>query len=251
MRRDPQRRRVAIAAGLGLVVLVALVAVDPTQLLRALAALAFIGLPTYLITWRMLQPRVGSAGALTIGGGLSIGMVAIAGLLLNVLPWGLQAVTWFAYAAVLYAIGLTLVWQSPFWRPGLGAARHEMVLIGVGGGMLVLALLVARMFAGHPTESFTQLWISAAANAPTSSVAVSFTSAEQSAMAYRLEVLRDGAQVRSWSGLQLTPGQTWSQRVSVGTGRIEARLFRLGDATPYRRVTMQLGDAAGAAGGGG
>lgn len=248
----PSKRRLAITVGLGAAVLAVIVALDPTLLLRALAALAFVFLPTYLISWPVLQPQLGSAGAFTIGGGLSIGMVAVAGLALNALPWGLQAVTWLAYAAVLYAVGLTLVWQSTFWRPGLGAARHEVVLTAVGGGMLVVALLVARMFAGHPTESFTQLWIAAAADAPTSSIELSFTSDEQSATAYRLEVWRDGTQVRSWSEIELVSGQTWSDSLQVGAGRIEARLFRVADpATPYRRVTLQLGGTAGAAGGGG
>ena len=246
----PSQRRLAITVGLGAALLAVMVALDPTQLLRAFGALVFVFLPTYLITWRVLQPQLGSAGAFTVGGGLSIGMVAVAGLILNVLPWGLQAVAWLAYAAVLYAVGLTLIWQSAFWRPGLGAARHEVVLTAVGGGMLVVALLIARMFAGHPTESFTQLWIAPAADAPTSSIELSFRSDEQSATAYRLEVWRDGTRVRSWPEIDLASGQTWSDSVPVGAGRIEARLFRMADpAAPYRRVTLQLGGTAGAGGG--
>lgn len=248
----PSQRRLAIIVGLGAALLAVIVALDPTQLLRALGALVFIFLPTYLITWRVLYRQLGSAGAFTIGGGLAIGMVAVAGLALNVLPWGLQAVTWLAYAAVLYTVALTLVWRSAFWRPGLGAARHEVVLTAVGGGMLVAALLFARMFAGHPTESFTQLWMTPAADAPTSSIELSFRSEEQTTTAYRIEVWRDGTQVRSWSDIELASGQTWSDSLQVGAGRIEARLFRLADpATPYRHVTVQLGGAAGAARGGG
>jgi hypothetical protein len=242
----PERRarisRPLAAAVLAGALLLILIALDPTQLLRAFALLILLFLPGYLIAWPFLQPRMGSAAAFTIAGGLSIAMVAIAGLVLNVLPWGLNAGSWGLYVIVLFVIGMASIRRRLTWRVTSGAARHELILAGVGGTMMVAALLFARLFAAFPTESFTQLWITASSGAPKLTVQISIHSNEQAVTACRLEVLRNGEQVRSWANISLATGQTWSDTISVGAGRIEARLFRL--AAPevlYRSVTVQLG----------
>jgi hypothetical protein len=223
-----------LAAGL----LLALVALAP--FVRALAALIVVLLPTYLIMWPILQPRLGSAGAFTIAGALSIGIVALAGLVLNVLPWGLQAGTWLAMAAVLFGIALASG-RPPTWRFRREFASHELVLVGLGGLMLMAAMISVRGFAAYPTESFTQLWISPTADPPTATVEIHIRSEEQAAADYRLVVLRNGAVVGSWDDIRLTTGQTWSRTVSVGAGRVEARLFRsTRPGALYRSVTLQL-----------
>lgn len=230
------------AAVIAAALLVVLVALEPTHLLRALTALIVVSLPSYLIAWPVLQPRLGSAGAFTIAGGLSIGMLAIAGMLLNLLPWGLQAATWLGYVIVLFTIALAFGHRPVSWPLRLPTASHEMVLGGIGGVMMVTALLVARMFAAYPTASFTQLWITPSADAPMSGVELSIRNEEQAATGYRLEVWRNGQLVEAWADIHLAAGETWSDSAGVGSGRIEARLFRLADpGAMYRHVTLQLG----------
>jgi uncharacterized membrane protein len=244
MHLEPRIRawRLSSAAVLAGALLLILVAV--ASLLQAFAGIVVVFLPSYLIVWPALRPRLGSAGAFTVAGGLSIGMIAIGGLLLNLLPWGLQAATWLAYLLVLLVIALAIGRRPGAWRPRLGAARHEVVLGGAGAAMVVTALLFARLFAGHPTESFTQVWITPSADAP-ASVELRMLSEEQAATGYRMEVWRNGAQVESWTDIRLVTGQTWSRTVSVGAGRIEVLLFRLTDpGTLYRYVTLELGGSA-------
>jgi uncharacterized membrane protein len=226
---------------LGVSLLVLLVAVDPTHMLRGLAALAVLVLPSYLIAWPVLRPQLGAAGAFTIAGGLSLGMVAIAGLVLNLLPWGIQAATWLAYVVALVVIAWALGRRPRVRRPTLNVARHEVVLAVAGGMIMVTALLSARMFAGYPAESFTQLWITSSVDAPTTGVAVTVRSEEHAVTSYRLELWIGSARVETWADIRLGPGQTWSRTVTVGSGRIEAQLYRLVDpGTLYRRVTLQL-----------
>jgi hypothetical protein len=76
MRPSPRTRAFWLPAVVVLVVaLLLVVAFAPS--LRALGALIVISLPSYLIVWPVLAPRLGSAGAFTVASGLAIGMIAI------------------------------------------------------------------------------------------------------------------------------------------------------------------------------
>jgi uncharacterized membrane protein len=245
MRPEWQRRtlRLAAAAVAALALLEAWLALGPMT--RALAALIVVVVPGYLLGWPVLRPRFGSAGAFAIAGGLSIGVVALAGLALNLLPWGLQAATWLGCVLVLLVIGVALGRRPWSWRPKVTVAAHEVVLAGIGAITVMAALVFARSFAAYPTESFTQLSIIPASDAPTSSVEVRIRNEERAPTSYRLEVLRNGAPVTSVASIRLTNGQTWKGMVFVGSGQIEARLYVMTDpGALYRHVTLQLGGAA-------
>jgi hypothetical protein len=225
----------------GLVGAVLLVVIGVAVFLQALAALILVFLPTYLMSWQVLYRRLGSAAAFTIAGGLSIGSVALAGLALNLLPWGLQAATWLAYVVVLLGLAFVVGRGQRRWRLKLKVVRHEVVLGGVGAMLMVTALIFARAVADDPIESFTQLSISPGADATSSSVDLRILSQEQGATGYQLEVWRNGSWVKSWADIRLATGQGWSDKLIVGTGRIEARLYRLDHpGTIYRYVRLQL-----------
>lgn len=244
MRPDASIRawRLAAAAALAVPVLVTLAGLMP--IVRALAALVLAVLPGYLIAWPSLRPRFGVAGAFTVAGGLAIGMIVIAGLVLNLLPWGLQAGTWLAYVAVLLAIALVLDRPRVTIRPQVAAASHELVLGGIGATLLVVSVLFARLFAAVPAESFTQLWVAPSASVAGSAV-ISIRNDELAATGYRLEMRVNGALVTTWPDIELRSGQTWSEAAPIGSGRVDVELFRLADpATVYRRVTLLLGAAA-------
>ena len=252
MRPDWRTRvlRLAAAAVVALALLVAWLGLTPMA--RALAALVVVVLPGYLLAWPALRRRFGAAGAFSIAGGLSIGVIALGGLALNLLPWGLQAATWLGYIAVLLVIGLAFGRRPWSWRPRASVAAHEVVLAGIGLIMVMAALILAGSFGAYPTESFTQLSIAPASGAPSSSVVVRIRSDERAPTAYRLDLLRDGGPATSIPSIRLSPGETWSDTVSVGSGQIEARLFLLTDpGTVYRRVTLELGLAAPSASGSG
>lgn len=249
MRPDASVRAWHLAAAAALAVPALLILGGLMPVLRALAALVLAVLPGYLVAWPSLRPRLGVAGAFTVAGGLAIGMIVVAGLVLNLLPWGLQAATWLAYVALLLAVALVFDRPRVTIRPRLGVASHELILGGIGVTMLVVAVLFVRLFAAEPAESFTQLWVAASSTSPGSAV-VSIRSEEQAAAGYRLELRVDGSLVKSWPGIRLTTGETWSESVATGAGRVEVRLFRLTDpGTVYRQVTLQVRAAAQAEGG--
>jgi hypothetical protein len=247
---EPRIRPAWLAAAALAGALLLLLLIGAAPFLRAVAGMVVVVLPSYLIVWPALRRRFGSAGAFTVAGAMAIGMIAIGGLLLNLLPWGLQAATWLAYLVILVIVAVGVGRRPTRWRPGMGASRHEVVFGGIGVAMVLAALLFARLVAGYPIESFTQLWITPAADAPASSIELHLLSQEQAATSYRLEVWRNGARVQSWTDIHLETGQAWSRTVSVGSGRIEALLFRLAQPDHlYRYVTLALGSARAPGGG--
>ena len=236
--------RIASAAVTIVAVLAIIVALVPTGLPQAFAALAVLFLPTYLIAWPVLRPRLGTAGAFTVAGGLSIGVIAMIGLALNVMPAGLQTGSWLAIVVIMLVAGMAIRPRQLAWRPMAGVlARHELFLLGIGASVLVLAYLVARFAASVPTESFTQLWLIPSA-ASESSVELSVRNEEREPVGYRLEVRRNGAVVRDWEEILLSPGESWTRTVSVGSGRLLARLYLLTDPERvYRHTTLMVGPA--------
>lgn len=240
MRPDAIDRAWRLAAAAGVVVPVLLILAALMPMARALAALVLAVLPGYLIAWPIYRPRLGVAGAFTVAGAVAVGMVVIGGLVLNLLPWGLQAGTWIAYVVVMLAVALLLDRPRTVWRPRVAIVPHELILGSIGATLLVVSLLFARLFVAAPAESFTQLWVAPSADAPGSAV-VSIRSEEQTSTAYRLRVQRNGTLVQSWTTIQLSTGQTWSASVAAGAGPIEVQLFRLSDpGIIYRRVTLLL-----------
>jgi hypothetical protein len=240
MHPDASDRAWRLVAAAALAVPAVLILAGLTPMLRALAALVLAVLPGYLIAWPVLRPRLGFAGAFTVAGGMAIGMIVIAGLVLNLLPWGLQAASWLAYVVIMLGVAFVMDRRRLAWRPGIVAIPHEVVLGGIGATMLVVALIFARLFASAPAESFTQLWVTPSADAPGSAI-VSIRSEEQAATGYRLEVRSNGTLLTAWPEIQLTTGQTWSGTVTAGAVRIEVQLFRLSDPpTVYRYVTVLL-----------
>jgi len=220
---------------------VVLVAIGVAPFLQALAALVLVFLPTYLLAWQLLYRRFGSAAAFTIAGGLSIGSVAVAGLVLNLLPWGLQAATWLAYVVVLLGLAFVVSRGQKRWRLKLTVVRHEVVLGGIGAVLMVSALILARAFAGDPVESFTQLSVSPGGSASSLSINLRVVNQEQRATGYRLELWRNGAWIKSWPDIQLATGQAWGDTLIVDAGRFEARLYRRErPGALYRHVTLQL-----------
>ena len=244
----PEWRRPApwLLAAAALIVAALLVLAGLSDFVQALAGLVLVVTPSLLLAWPLLRPRFGVAGAFAIASAFSIGMIVITGLLLNLLPWGLQRGTWLAYVAVVIALAFVID------RARIGRARatvevhtHEVVLGVIGAGLLVSAFLVARLFSADPGESFTLLSISAASDAPTSAVVVRIESRENAPTGYRLEILRNGTLFTRFEPIQLTGGQMWIHRFATGSGGIEARLFRLSDTgTLYRWVRVQIAPAA-------
>lgn len=225
----------------GLVVLGVLL--QAAHLLSALVATALLLLPGYLLTWSMLQPRFGMAAALAVGGAASIALASIGGLVLNLLPWGLEPATWLGYVVVLSAIGLVLRGRRR-GRPRVTGIlmSHEIALFGLAGIVVLVALVSAQLSASSATESFTQLWLRPAPGESSHTVEIDIRSEEGASTNYRLELRHRGVPVQAWEVIRLEPGERWTDRVDVGRdGRARALLFRLSDpGVVYRETTLTL-----------
>jgi hypothetical protein len=246
MRRDAPFIARSILFGAGLVVGLgtAILGLALADMLRPIAGLALVVLPGVLIIAPSLRWRFGSAAAYAVGGGTSIGLIAIGGLALNLLPQGLSTITWLAYLALLFVLGVVLHRPNVSRIPRFVMQRHEVLLLSLGAGLMVLALAISRQTAAYRAESFTQVWISATSSGALPAVAVSLRNEEAAATVYRVDILRNGITVHSYEDISLAVGQVWTQLTPVAAGRIEARVFRSSDATPYRSVNVQLGAVA-------
>ena len=214
------------------------------NLLPSVLGTCLLLLPGYLLTWSTLQTRIGTAGAVAVGGATSIGLAAIGGLVLNLLPWGLQPATWLAYAVVLSAIGIAL---NGLPRVTGGVMRHEVALFGLAGVVVLVALVTAQLGASSATGSFTQLWLRPAPGGSPFALEIDVRSEERASTGFRLELWQDGVLVRVWQEIHLEPGQLWSATVDLGrAGRAKALLFRLSDpGVVYRETTLTLPSASG------
>ncbi len=247
MRRDapPMARNIVIGAGLviGLGTIVVVLAFD--GLLRAIGGLLLVVLPGYLVVAPALRDRLGSAGAFAVAGATAIGLIALGGLVLNLLPDGLSPMMWLGYVAVLLVLGAVLHRPRLPRTPRFTTQRHEVLLVSLGAALMVLSLAVAIDTAGYPTESFTQLSIAAASDGASPAVQVTVKSYELTDTVFRVEVWRNGGFVRSWQRINLSPGEEWREVTPVAAGRIEVRLFRATDlVVPYRTVSLQVGATA-------
>jgi hypothetical protein len=238
-----------MALGMAGLLLTLFAALQMAQLLAALVGLAVLVAPTYLVAWSVLRPRLGVASAFVVAGGLSVGLIVLTGLLLNVTPWGLLQPSWLAVgiAALVIAVG-TRRRAMMTWHPSFPFAAAELSMVAIGISLSFAALFVARMADSQPAESFTQLSVISVATAPNPSVQLTVRSEERKSTSYRLDLLRDGVKVRSWTDIALASGEAWSATAPVAPGRIEARLFLAGDTTSvYRHVTIVIGGSGGAA----
>jgi hypothetical protein len=169
-----------------------------------------------------------------------VGLVVAVAFVLNLTPFGLTPVAWLAFVVLAGA-------ASALWLRGraplplhIPVARHEVLLGGAAVLLATGAFVAARAFANLPAESFTQLWLVPRAGSA-SVLTVGVVSYEAGPVRYRLELLRDGAVVETWSIGPLEPGGRWETVVTVARGAFEARLYRGDDPTRvYRHVSVDL-----------
>jgi uncharacterized membrane protein len=196
------------------------------------------------------QP-INTADHIILSFGLSMAIDVVVGFALNVLPIGLQALSWtlslgiittvFALLAVfLRRKDIVRVAMMP--RPRI--TIYECILFGLA---ILLATLVVWSSIIRPLEepqpSFTQFWMLPAKN-NSCAVLIGVHSFESTSVTYRVVMTINGAQVTTWPSVVLAPQAEWDQSVSIKKGAtdnmyIEARIYR-GDKpdTVYRNVHL-------------
>lgn len=195
--------------------------------------------------------------------GLSLGIDILSGFVLDMLPIGLQALSWAVFLGLLTTV-FSLI--AAFRRRGMRINAHkgrvtspwfritiyECILFG-------LAIIVATLSVWYSTNNakqqqypdFTQFWMLPSKQANDScAVLIGVHSYESTSVTYRIVVTISGAQVATWSPVVLAPQEEWEQPVSVkpeaAAMYVEAKLYRADKpGIVYREVHMTLNSSGG------
>ncbi len=235
---------VAVTVAMGLAV---------TETHHATARLAFalpsaLFFPGYAITAAAFPKRTPSVTTrLLLSLGLSLVTTIVCGLLLNLTPWGLQASSWAIMlgGVTLSASAVALKRRSPLpvLQLNFGLNLRQGLLLGLAGGVVLAAILVARTGALTTTTNFIQLWILPASEREQDAIRVGIANSEPAAAKYRLRLVAGEELIHEWASIVLMPGEVWETVVhlppSYDVEELEAQLYRLeAPHEIYRRVTL-------------
>lgn len=222
-------------------------------------------LPGYTLIEALFYPKMlNGTHRLVLSLGLSLAFAILGGLLLNVLPIGLQAQSWamflglvttvFSLVAAYFRRG---VQSTGTRRPRLRFSIPAYVLVALAIAMAILSVLYAAIgVEQQPHPGFTQLWmLPAVQTGTTCAVRLGVRSFEATTVMYQVTLTMNGQPERTWPSITLKPEQTWNQIVLVTPGTahsmyLEARLYRLDQPqTVYRNVHLTLYNAIGSTNG--
>lgn len=244
-RPRPQLRVVALAAAGGVAALVLLAATwsgieDIALAVAALAALIVPGIALAI----SLRPA-GSLRRLDLflaAAALSLGCVAIGGLVLNLVPGGLSRTSWLGLVVVL------LLAIAVVARRGLPPLRREtwvtpkagQSLAMVGAVVLVaVAVLIARAGVKQPSVPFSALWIVPAA---AGMAQIGLDNEETVTITFRVDVSINGAIQTTIPAVTVAAGERWTTLVAQpdpGGPPLDVRVYLAGQPdVVYRRVTF-------------
>jgi uncharacterized membrane protein len=206
-------------------------------------------MPGYVLTLALFgRSHQDSYQRLLLVPGLSLMVAVLAGLLLNLLPWGLRSESW---ALILGAT--TLGASIPaYLRRGHGdetaspelklAITHEQVLVFALAGLVTTAAFLTAWVGveRQAATPFTQFWLLPDQD-DGRSIRLGIQNVEAEPVTYLLqvEVLDLAAE---WPSITVQPGETWEDslrlpRPALTRAAIEARLYKVDDAPAqiYRR----------------
>jgi uncharacterized membrane protein len=235
-----------------LLLALALVAASFTPV-KTLLALPFVFfLPGYALTAALFVERPPDfLERVILSLGLSITIVALAGFILNLTPWGMQPVSWALLLGVI-TLGLSIVAHvrrkeqrsSVLERPVFTIGSRQTLLFGLTFLIFTGTLAVARVgISREQRPGFTQLWMQPVDGADQNAIRLGVTSHEVSAVTYQLHLKVGGNVLVEWESIELEPGEQWETTVVlpawlIGSETLEGVLYR-SDApgSVFRRVT--------------
>jgi uncharacterized membrane protein len=193
---------------------------------------------------------------------LSLLVVMVGGLVLNLLPSGLNTISWaifsgcFTLAASIGALirrhGQSLFSLLELEQPqhlSIALTPRQVLLLGLAGIIVVAAIVFSIVGATRQTRAgFTQLWLlQANAKQPDTSVQLGINNKEATAMNYSLIVEMNGKVVKTWSSIHLRTDTQWNTVLPLGAARlaketkVEVLLYRTdAPTTVYRHVVLWL-----------
>jgi len=207
-----------------------------------------------------LQPRLkigqpfGAVDLMVFSLGLSLVIDVVTGLLLNLVPVGLQWQSWtfsLGLVTVVFAL-LAYVRDKSVHMQGKSAhvwhiPLKEYALLGSALVVVALALWLAIIRPPQPQSGFTQFWMLSSTQANNScAVLIGMHSFESAPATYRVQVMSNGTQVALWPSIMLTTQEEWDRVLPVspavgGSTVVDAQLYRLDQpGVIYREVHVTL-----------
>jgi uncharacterized membrane protein len=213
-------------------------------------------MPGYTLVEALFHKRsLDTSHRLLLSLGLSLTIDVLGGFILNMLPIGLQAISW----AVLLGLLTTVfsLWVAYLRRGGqlnrtqlvnLRITIYEYLLLVLAAIVAILSILYATIGAAHqPYPGFTQLWMLPAVQTGKScTVHLGIRSFESTPVTYRITMTVQGIPTASWSTIALAPQEQWSRAVPISSKltnevHVAAQLYRLDKPeTVYRNVEATL-----------
>lgn len=203
---------------------------------------------------------IGSTDQIILTLGLSMAIDILVGFVLNILPIGLQALSWALSLGILTVIFASLalfvrrrdtVTTGKVLRPRL--ALFDVLFLGLAAFVIINAIWLAAIRPPTPQPSFTQFWmVPADPTHKVCAVTLGIQNFELSSIQYNISMTVNGERVTgNWSTIALDPQQKWTQAVSITPEaqndlHVEARLYRADQpSTVYREVHLTFHVSAG------
>jgi hypothetical protein len=209
-----------------------------------LSGIPLVCLLGYATSRALLRPgavgvveRVATSIALAVASGVAVSLV------LDLTPWGLTRRSWAAAFAVVtvgasWIAGIRARTPTAVTRLAVNLRPRDAIWFTLAAMVLAAALTLAiTPLPSRLAGGYTQLSVAPRRGGAELEVA----SSEHHVSVYRLVLIIDGQPARQWAHLRLPPGAHWSAAVATTARTVEARLYRAGDARPYRDVKVSLG----------
>ncbi|SRR6266571_4997843 len=208
----------------------------------------------------ILQPRLkigqpfGAVDLIIFSLGLSLVIDVVTGLLLNLVPVGLQWQSWTFSLGLVTAVFALLAYARDKSAHVQGKPAHvwhiplkEYALLGSALVVVALSLWLAIIRPPQSQAGFTQFWMLSSTQANNSCpVLIGVHSFESAPTIYRVQVMSDGTQLALWPSIMLTTQQEWDRVLPVspavgGSTVVDAQLYRLDQpGVIYREVHVTL-----------
>ncbi|MFL5690974.1 MAG: DUF1616 domain-containing protein [Ktedonobacteraceae bacterium] len=195
---------------------------------------------------------IGGADQIVLSFGLSMAIDVLVGFGLNILPIGLQALSWvlsLGLVTTVFVLLATFLRRKDIPRvattPRVRITLQDCILFGLAILVVASAVWLSVIRPLQPQPSFTQFWMLPANQvSKTCAVSIGAQSFESTSETYRVVMRVNDAQTNTWSSIVLTPQQKWLQLVPITPGTtsslyIEAQLYRADKPdTEYRNVHL-------------
>lgn len=214
-----------------------------TPLIGIILALPLVFfLPGYTLTEALFHKKpLEATHRLAFSIGMSLAIAILSGLILNLLPGGLQAKSWAVLLGLQIALFslLAMILRRKASPDNLNQVRfrlriHEGILFCLALIVVMQAIFYSTVGATQqPHPGFTQFWMLPPAQARKNcAISLGVHSFESTPVKYRIKVTVNQKEISSWSSIALSPQGEWNSLVPItpdiaDKAQIVARLYRL------------------------